>query len=362
MDTKKVSENFKKQLDELLILGVQKGATDVHLSPGYYPTIRIDGVLVPLTDYKVLDRHLLEGLIYALLGTEDLQKRFLTDKEVDLSYQPSQNIRFRVNVYHTRGNYAASLRFIPDEIKNLRDLNLPPKLDIFTRLSQGFVLIVGPTGHGKSTTLAAIINMINQQRAEKIITIEDPIEYIFVPEKSIIDQREVGPDTNSFARALRASFRENVNVIMVGEMRDHETMSAAVTAAETGHLVLASLHTNDAAQTVERIIDSFPADQQAQITSQLANTISGIISQRLIPRAKGGLVPAIELLIANAAVRNIVREGQVEQLNLVIGTSSEEGMISMNQSLAGLVRKNEITLEQAQFYTPNMAELKSLLK
>lgn len=355
-------EQQKKHLDELLMTSVQKGASDIHLSTGYYPTVRVDGILVPLTDRPVLDKRTLEGLAMALLGTEERQQKYIKDNEVDFSYQPSENVRFRVNVYHTRGNCAAQLRYIPEEIRSVEELNLPEAVKIFTKLSQGFVLLVGPTGQGKSTTLAAMINKINQERAEKIITIEDPIEYIFRPEKSLIDQREVGVDTESFARALRSAFRENVNVLMVGEMRDLETMAAAVTAAETGHLVFASLHTNDAAQTIERIIDTFPASQQRQIVSQLANTISGVISQRLIPRARGGLVPAIELLIANAAVRNIIREGKIEQLNLVIGTGSDEGMISMNQSLARLVRQQEITIDQAEFHSPNLNELKSLLK
>ena len=352
----------RKHLDELLLNSVQKGASDIHISVGYYPTIRIDGILVPLTDRPVLDRRSAESLVMTLLTTEERQKRFLEEKDVDFSYQPSENVRFRVNVYQTRNNFAAALRYIPEEIRSVEELGLPDSIKIFTKLSQGFVLLVGPTGQGKSTTLAALINKINQERSEKIITIEDPIEYIFRPEKSIIDQREVETDTSSFARALRSAFRENVNVIMVGEMRDLDTMSAAVTAAETGHLVFASLHTNDAAQTIERIIDSFPANQQRQIVSQLSNTLSGVISQRLIPRARGGLVPAIEMLVANTAVRNIIREGKIEQLNLVIGTGSEEGMISMNQSLAKLVRAQEITLDQGEFYSPNLSELKSLLK
>ena len=251
---------------------------------------------------------------------------------------------------------------MPFEIKTVEELNLPKIIKFFGQLSQGFVLIVGPNGHGKSTTMAALINMINKERVEKIVTIEDPIEYQFVSDKSIIDQREVYKDTNSFANALRAAFRENVNVVMVGELRDYETMSAAVSAAETGHLVFASLHTNNAAQTVERIIDSFPPAQQPQIISQLANTISGIISQRLIPGVKGGLVPAVEVLIANAAVRNLIRENKTEQLNVVIDTSEEVGMISMNKSLAGLVKQDQISLEQAEFFSLNPKELKMLLK
>lgn len=355
-----MANNFQQQLDDLLLAGVQKGASDVHLSPGYYPTVRVDGVLIPLADRKILEKTELDGLVYALLGKERLDE-FTKTKEADFSYQ-MRELRFRVNVYETRGNVAAVLRYITDEIRTISDLNLPGQINLFTKLSQGFILVAGPTGHGKSTTLAAIIQAINVERTEKIITIEDPIEYVFTPERSIIDQREVGSDTLGFPNALRSAFRENANVIMVGEMRDYDTISAAVTAAETGHLVLGSIHTNDAAQTIERIIDIFPPNQQRQIISQLANSLSGVISQRLIPAQRGGLVPAVELMIANTAVRNLIREGKIEQLNLTIETGSQAGMISLNQSLAGLVRDKMISLEQAKFYSPNINELQTLLK
>ena len=223
-------------------------------------------------------------------------------------------------------------------------------------------MVVGPNGHGKSTTMAALINLINKERSEKIVTIEDPIEYMFVPEKSVIDQREVYQDTFSFHKALRSAFRQNVNVIMVGEMRDYETMSAAVTAAETGHLVFASLHTNSASQTVERIIDSFPPSQQPQIRNQLASTISGIISQRLVPAIKGGVVPAVEVMIANPAVRTLIRDNRPRQLDLVIETSQDAGMISLNRSLADLVRRKVIDIEKAEFYSLNPGELKELIR
>ena len=343
------------------MLAVQKGASDIHLSPGYYPTIRIDGVLVPMSDNKILTKQEVESMAFILLG-KDRKAAFLENKEADLSYQLGQNMRFRVNVYETKGNVATVLRYITNEIRTIDDLHLPEQLKIFSKLSQGFVLVAGPTGHGKSTTLAAIVQAINLERTEKIITIEDPIEYLYAPERSIIDQREVGGDTKSFANALRATFRENVNIIMVGELRDYDTISAAVTAAETGHLVLGSIHTNDAPQTVERILDIFPPNQQRQITSQLANTLSGIVSQRLIPGLRGGLIPAVELMIANTAVRNIIREGKIEQLNSAIGTGANAGMISLNRSLAGLVRDRSIALEQAEFYSTNLNELHTLLK
>lgn len=354
-------ESHQQELDELLVTGVQKGASDIHLSPGYYPTIRVDGVLVPLSEFKILSHQDVEGMSLALLGKERAEA-FAEKKEADFGYQVGQNMRFRVNVYITKGNMAAVLRYISNEIRTVDVLHLPEQIKIFSKLSQGFVLVAGPTGHGKSTTLAAIVQSINLERTEKILTIEDPIEYIFTPERSLIDQREVGVDTLSFATALRSTFRENVNVIMVGELRDLETISAAVTAAETGHLVLGSIHTNDAPQTIERILDIFPPNQQRQITSQLANTLSGVISQRLIPGIHGGQVPAVELLVANTAVRNIIREGKIEQLGNAIGTGASAGMISLNQSLASLVRGKLISLEQAQFYSPNTNELATLLK
>lgn len=353
--------DYKQQLEELLMTAGQNNASDIHLSPGNYPILRIDGRLIPLSNKKILDSETLDGLAMSLLGDER-KTRFVSEKELDFSYESSQGTRFRVNVYYTQGRIAIAMRLVPTQIKSIEDLNLPSIIKVFGKLSQGFVLVVGPNGHGKSTTLAAIIDMINKERAEKIITIEDPIEYLFSPEKSIIDQREVYQDTFSFHKALRSAFRENVNVIMVGEMRDYETMSAAVTAAETGHLVFGSLHTNSASQTIERIIDTFPPNQQTQIRNQLANTISGIVSQRLIPRIKGGLIPAVEVMIATPAVRTLVRDNRPRQLDLVIETSQEAGMISMNRSLADLVRNKEITLERAQFYSQNPSELKELLR
>ena len=353
--------DFKQQLEELLLTAGQNNASDIHLSPGNYPILRIDGRLIPLSNKKILDSETLDGLASALLGDER-KARFISEKEIDFSYESSQGTRFRVNVYYTQGRVAATLRIVPSSIKSIEDLNLPPIISVFSKLSQGFVLVVGPNGHGKSTTLAALVDRINKERAEKMITVEDPIEYLFTPEKSIIDQREVYQDTFSFHKALRSAFRENVNVVMVGEMRDYETMSAAVTAAETGHLVFGSLHTNSASQTIERIIDTFPPNQQTQIRNQLANTISGIISQRLIPRIKGGLIPAVEVMIATPAIRTLVRDNRPRQIDLVIETSQETGMISLNRSLADLVRSKEISLERAQFYSLNPSELKELIR
>lgn len=351
-------DNYRQQLDQLLLATAENGASDLHISHGHYPTMRLDGRLVQVPDSQILDLETSSSLVLELVGPER-RDRFLSEKEMDFSYEYAQKFRFRVNAYQKQGGMAAALRLIPNEIKSMEELKLPPILKIFTRLSQGFVLVVGPNGHGKSTTLAAVINQINMERAEKIITIEDPIEYIFTPDKSVIDQREVYQDTFSFHKALRSSFRQNVNVVMVGEMRDYETMSAAVTAAETGHLVLASLHTNSASQTVERIIDSFPPNQQAQIRNQLANTISGIVSQRLIPRIEGGLIPAVEVMIATPAVRTLIRDNRPRQLDLVIETSQDIGMIPLDRSLADLVRRKEISIDKAEFWASNPAEMRN---
>lgn len=353
------SEEYKKQVNELLTVTAQEKASDLHLSPNAHPTLRVSGRLIPLSQRPILDPETLEGLIGALVGNQ--KGRFDSEKELDFSYVLDQGARFRVNAYQTKGLHSATCRFIPSEIRSIEELNLPQVTKIFSKLSQGFVLIVGPTGHGKSTTMASLVQIINQDRSEKIVTIEDPIEYIFTNSKSIIDQREVYSDTLSFHKALRSTFRQNVNVIMVGEMRDLETMSAAVTAAETGHLVFASLHTNSASQTLERIIDSFPASQQPQIIAQLANTISGIVSQRLIPSIKGGLVPAVEVMIANTAVRNLIRENKIHQLNLVIETSQDDGMVSLNRSLTDLVKRRDISIEQAEFYSLNPKELNRMM-
>ncbi|MEK7203598.1 MAG: PilT/PilU family type 4a pilus ATPase [Patescibacteria group bacterium] len=352
--------DYRDLLNELLIYTASQRASDLHLSPANFPTLRLFGRLVPLKKYSILDPETLFGITEAVL--QERKARFLVEKEIDFSYSVSQEARFRVNVYQTKGIPAVTFRFIPSKILDIDELNLPPIIKIFSRISQGFILVVGPNGHGKTTTLAALVNLINRERSSKIVTIEDPIEYIFTPDKSIIDQRELFSDTLSFHNALRSTFRQNVDVILVGEMRDYETMSAAVTAAETGHLVFASLHTNNAAQTMERIIDSFPASQQPQIKTQLANTISGVVSQRLIPSIKGGLIPAIEVMIANSAVRNLIRESKFNQLNLVIETSSDIGMVSLNKSLVKLVKKKEISIEQAEFYSLNPTELKELLK
>jgi twitching motility protein PilT len=350
-------DNPQKYIEDLLTTAAQSNASDIHLSPATYPTLRVDSRLVTLTNLEILSQDSLSQIIPVLLGPER-QARFVSEKEIDFAIELAGN-RFRVNAYQARGSYAATLRLIPKQIKTLEELGLPPILRIFTRLSQGFVLVVGPNGHGKSTTLAALLDTINKERGEKIITVEDPVEYIFTPEKSIIDQREVYQDTLSYSKALRSALRENVNILMIGDLRDYETMSAAVSAAETGHLVFATLHTNSASQTVERIIDSFPANQQPQIRNQLAATLSGIVSQRLIPRIEGGLVPATEVLIATSAVRTLIRDNKPRQLDQTIETSQDVGMISMDKSLADLIRRKEISIERAEFYSINPQNLKN---
>ncbi|MEK7574036.1 MAG: PilT/PilU family type 4a pilus ATPase, partial [Patescibacteria group bacterium] len=296
------------------------------------------------------------------LLTEEQKKIFYQERQLDLSYSFEDKARFRVNVYFQRGFMAAALRLIPSQIKTIEELKLPPVLHDFAKLNQGFILIVGPAGHGKSTTLAAVVDEINHERTDHIITIEDPIEYLFVQDRAIISQRELGSDIANFHMGLRSILRQDPDVVMIGEMRDPETIATAMTASETGHLVFSTLHTNSASQTIDRIIDSFPADQQGQITSQLSASLVGIISERLIPRIDGGRVPACEIMLANPAIRNLIRERKVFQIDLVIETSLQEGMLSLNRSLVNLVKKKEISLENAETYSLNPSELRILLE
>jgi twitching motility protein PilT len=308
---------------------------------------------------KVLNQQDMQGFIDVLL-TPANKELLMNNRDVDFSYN-LPNARFRGNIYYRQGAVSIALRLIPKAIRTLAELNLPPILESFTRKNQGFFLVVGPIGQGKTTTLATLIDMINETRTEHIMTIEDPIEYLFESKKSIIDQREVRTDTTDFHSALTAMFREDIDVCMIGEMRDINTIATAVTAAETGHLIFSTLHTNDAAQTINRIIDSFPPGQQDQIRVQLAGSLSGIFSQRLVPRISGGLVPAYELLINNNAVSNLIREKRVHEINTVIETSSQEGMVDMNRSLAELARAGEISVETAYVNSLNPKSLEKLL-
>lgn len=331
---------------EFLDIVIKEGGSDLHLSAHSHPIIRVAGALVPLVQQKVLSAADTDALLKSLLS-DTLWARFIEQQSIDFSYAHTDGNRFRVNGYRVGNTTAVAMRLIPKEIRTFTTLNLPPILEVFAQRQQGFFLVVGPVGQGKSTTLAALIDRINETRAEHIVTIEDPVEYLFEPKKSLIHQREVHIDTPDFSQALQAAFREDVDVIMVGEMRNYETISAAVTAAETGHLVLSTLHTNNAAQTIDRVIDMFPSNQQEQVRVQLAGSLAGIFSQRLVPRVSGGLVPAYELLINNNAVANLIREGRTHEIGTVIQTSSQEGMVDMDRSLAELVRRGEVTVEDA---------------
>ena len=349
--------DFSKDLEDLVTTVIREDASDLHLAVGHHPMLRVQGALLPLTQKPVLTPDTVQGLIFTMLQKQQ-QEEFTRTKELDFSFDHKGRARFRVNIFFQRGFMGCAMRLVPVRIRSVEELSLPAIIKDFTRKEQGFFLIVGPTGHGKTTSLAALVDLINHERAEHILSIEDPIEYLFAADRSVIDQREVRADTSDFAVALRSMFRQDVNVAMIGEMRDYETMSAAVTAAETGHLIFSSLHTNNAAQTIDRIIDSFPAAQQSQIRAQLANTLLGIFSQRLLPRISGGRVPAYELMIANPAVKNLIRENRIHEIDLVIDTSSQEGMISLNRCLKDLLRKGEITMESAVAYSLNPMELR----
>lgn len=335
-----------KRLEELFDLVVSQGGSDLHIFAGGVPTVRVAGALIPVAKYEPFTGAETEAMLKSLVPAERWES-FMTSQSVDLSYAHKSDARFRINGYRVQGSVALAMRLIPHQIRTFADLNLPSTLEVFTQREQGFFLVVGPVGQGKSTTLATMIDGINETRAEHILTIEDPIEYLFSPKKSLIQQREVYIDTPDFHVALQNAFREDVDVIMVGEMRDYETISSAVTAAETGHLVFSTLHTNNAAQTIDRIIDMFPAEQQEQVRVQLAGSLAGIFSQRLIPRISGGLIPAYELLINNNAIGTLIREGRTHEINSVIQTSSQEGMIDLDRSLVDLVRRGEITVEHA---------------
>ena len=353
--------NYTSFLKDLLLITIQEQASDLHISVGHPPTLRISGRLVPLVKMKTLTPEASQDFAFELM-TEDQQQRFLKEKEIDFSYNFDGKARFRVNIFFQRGDISSALRLIPAKVPTIEELNLPTILHEFTTPSQGFILITGPSSHGKSTTLAALIDEINHTRYEHVITIEDPIEYIFEDDKCIIDQREVYQDSLSFARALRSTFRQDPDVIMVGEMRDSETIATAITAAETGHLVFATLHTNSASQSIHRIVDSFSPEQQGQIRAQLSGSLLGVVSQRLVPRVKGGLIPACEIMLFSSAVANLIRENKIHELDLVIETSVELGMTSMNRSLATLVKLKEISLKNALVYSLNPGELKRLLR
>lgn len=348
-----------RAIDDLLREAKEVGASDVHISSMRVPFFRVDGVLKAISENVLTDQEALDMINELMKNDERNQKTLQLMRQVDFSYALPDGTRFRVNVYYHLERLSASLRLIPREIRSIEQLHLPPQVLHFAELKQGFVLVVGPAGHGKSTTLAALIDYINTNRKEHIITIEDPIEYQFVDRQSIVDQREVGNDAESFASAIRATLRQDPNIIMIGEIRDLESMQTAITVAETGHLVFATLHTNDAGQTIERIIDSFPPEQQRQIRSQLSSALSGVISQRLLPWTAGGRIPAVEIMIATTAIRNVIREGNVHQVLGIIQTSSDVGMQTLDASLQALVDAGAVKLEDAR---PYFSSIKTLSK
>ncbi len=349
------------RIEVLLEEVIRRKASDLHLQVGLPPMLRVDGALRAVPDSPVLAENDLETLVFSLLA-DDQRQTLLKDKEFDFSFAFGDLGRFRVNAFHERGNLAAALRLIPNEILTIEQLGLPEIVNKFADYPRGLVLVTGPTGSGKSTTLAALVHKINAERATHIVTIEDPIEFTHKSNKSVIVQREVHYDTFSFSAALRSSLRQDPDVVLIGEMRDLETISAAITIAETGHLVFATLHTNSAAQSIDRMIDVFPPHQQPQIRSQLSNILMSITSQRLVPTIGGGRVAAAEILIATPAVRNIIREGKSHQLDAVIQTGAEFGMQSMDRTLVSLIHGGTITYEEARNFAVSIDELDRLMR
>lgn len=349
------------RIEVLLEEVVKKRASDLHIQVGLPPMLRIDGSLVPASGTQPLDESAVERLVYQILD-EDQRQILTKDKEFDFSFAFGNLGRFRVNAFHERGNLAAALRLIPNEIKSTTELGMPSIVTTFADFPRGLVLVTGPTGSGKSTTLASLVDKINTEKSQHIITIEDPIEFTHKSKKSVVVQREVHYDTYSFSAALRSSLRQDPDVVLIGEMRDLETISAAITIAETGHLVFATLHTNSAAQSIDRMIDVFPPHQQPQIRAQLSNILMAICSQRLVPSIGGGRVVAAEVLIANPAVRNIIREGKSHQLDAVIQTGADQGMQTMDRTLVNLVQAGSITYDNARDFAVDLTEFERLMR
>lgn len=355
------SQTSATRIEPLLDEVLRGNASDLHLQVGLPPMLRVDGALRKVENPVELKPEDVKNLLYAIL--DDQQKQILErDLELDFSFAYGDIARFRVNAFHEKGNMAVALRLIPTKIRTVEELGLPKIVETFTQYPRGLVLTTGPTGSGKSTTQAAMIDKINTEKSLHIITIEDPIEYQHHHKQSIIVQREVHFDTRSFGGALRSALREDPDVVLIGEMRDLETIATAITVAETGHLVLATLHTNSASQSIDRIIDVFPPHQQQQIRIQLSNVLQGIISQRLIPMVGGGRIAAAEVLVVNAAVRNIIREAKTHQIDAVIQTGAEDGMQSMDSTLTKLVHEGKISYEEAKGYAVNMEEFERLMQ
>lgn len=349
------------RIEILLEEVIKKKASDLHIQVGLPPMLRVDGQLLAISGTEKLTEEAVEALIFAILD-EDQKQILLKDKEFDFSFAFGDLGRFRVNAFHERGNLAAALRLIPNEILTIEQLGLPPVVNKFAEYPRGLVLVTGPTGSGKSTTLAALLHKINMERAAHVVTIEDPIEFTHTSQKSVIVQREVHYDTYSFSAALRSSLRQDPDVVLIGEMRDLETIAAAITIAETGHLVFATLHTNSAAQSIDRMIDVFPPHQQPQVRSQLANILMAICAQRLVPAIGGGRIAAAEIMVATPAVRNIIREGKSHQLDAVIQTGAEFGMQSMDKTLVSLIHSGAITYEEARMVAVDLDELDRLMR
>ena len=353
--------NQNLRIEILLEEIVRKNASDLHLQVGLPPMMRVDGVLTPFSGYNQLNAEEVEQLVFAILD-DDQRKILIKDKEFDFSFAFGDLGRFRVNAFHEKGNLAASLRLIPTQIKTISELGLPPAIQSFADYPRGLILVTGPTGSGKSTTLAALIDKINSEKAQHIITIEDPIEFTHKSKRSAIVQREVHYDTYSFSAALRSSLRQDPDVVLIDEMRDLETISAAITIAETGHLVFATLHTNSAAQSIDRMIDVFPPHQQPQVRSQLANILQGICAQRLVPAIGGGRVVAAEIMVANPAIRNIIREGKTHQLDTVIQTGADQGMQTMDRTLVKMVQSGIVTYDNAREFAVDLVEFERLMR
>lgn len=349
------------QIENLLEQVVTGKGSDLHLQVGLPPMLRIDGALKPVQDVGVLNEEGVEKLVFSILDDEQ-KKILLKDKEFDFSFSFGNYGRFRVNAFHERGNLAAAMRLIPNELLSVEELGLPNVINSFADFPRGLVLVTGPTGSGKSTTLAALVDKINSERAAHIITIEDPVEFMHRSKRSVVVQREVHYDTYSFSAALRSSLRQDPDVVLIGEMRDLETIAAAITIAETGHLVFATLHTNSAAQSIDRMIDVFPPHQQPQIRSQLSNMLMAICSQRLVPKIGGGRVAAAEVLVVTNAVRNIVREGKSHQLDAVIQTGADHGMQSMDRTLISLIKSGTITYDDARMFAVDLDEFERLMR
>jgi twitching motility protein PilT len=348
-------------IKQLLQQSVDTKASDLHLVVGVAPTLRIDGELVAVPNTTFLTPELVAEALKQVLNGEQFE-RLTVNKEIDFSLSFSEKARFRVNAYTQKGSLAAAFRRIPYEIPDIDTLGLPQVAHSFTHLKQGLVLVTGPTGHGKSTTLAAVINEINKNRACHIVTIEDPVEFVFKPLRSMVSQREMRSDTHSWQVALRSVLREDPDVVLIGEMRDHETISSALTIAETGHLVFATLHTNSAAQTIDRIVDVFPENQQSQVRMQLSSTLEAVFSQRLITALPVGRVVAHEIMLGTTAIKTAIRDGKTHQIDSIIQTSSEAGMFTLESSLAYLVKQGKTTLETAQSWSLRPEELNRLIK